>query len=484
MDVYTLSEVPAYWIGEGKGADYFRGFTVEPQDDYVEYSEPRHTTDYIFTEDLRQFVVDNSGGGGGSGSGDTSGLLATTYNLLDESKIDWDFTGSYIFLNAGYYIPVEPNETYVCNLYKSTFRFYNSSYTEIYRETPVKPFTGVTAPAEALWLRVSWGISASGLSQVRPIMVYKTDSVESSQDDVKSYISHFEIQPDLVNGDIFTHAAPESLNAEILNMARQVSVRAFNKTRNAIRVGTFNIYLPRGRNHWELLKKECQDFSLDILAMQEISNVAERRVQRYLSNNNWQFLYGSRSEFDGVYPQQGIVSAYEIVSTELYTMSTNRTYVKCVINLPKYKKHPHQFTLSIYSFHGNLTASNRVTEVNEMLATIANDTSDFIIVCGDTNAFVSEADAMGKRPSWEAWITGGFTPIHYGEFSTIAEPTNVETGIDQIFMGHNVSCANWDIVPSYDYTLIDSNGDEIPISDHCMIYADLVFDYEAVLASL
>lgn len=311
-------------------------------------------------------------------------------------------------------------------------------------------------------------------------MVYESDA--TSNDDRRDYVPPTKIIGNLVEGDIYGTAKPLSLDIDILTASQYRAVRALNHQRNAFRIGTFNIYVTRTQYHWGALKQELKDYSLDICAMQEVSNSIdrERYVQNFLTMNTWQFKYGSQAVFNDTASDKAVVSAYEIVSTELFTNSTGRTYTKTVINLPQYKRNAHQFTLSVYSAHLNLTASNRLVEASEILATVAQDTSDFIVICMDSNTFKSEADAHGKLPTWEAFISAGFTPIHYGEYSTVTDMTDTDTSIDQIFMGQDITCAYYDIVNSNDY-LVPISGQNLPISDHCMVYADLIFDFDALL---
>lgn len=411
-----------------------------------------------------------------------SDIIEDSENLIDESKFNWTAVSGYWYLEDGYYFPVTAGKKICTSVSKPTFQFYDSTYTQLSIAGAVNPYTLKDIPANAVWARMFINTGANTLSDIQgTIMVYEVDSTVTSNDDIRDYVPPTKIVGDLVEGDIYDTAKPESLDVDILTAAQYKAVRACNKMRNAFRIGTFNIYVARVRYHWSVLKQELKDHSLDICAMQEVSNASDRHLQNFLTLNSWQFNYGSQVEFDGTRADKAIVSAYEIVSTEYFTTETGVSYIKSVINLPQYKRSAHQFTLSVYSAHlSSSSASNRLTEVAAILATIAEDTSDFIIVCADTNAFATEADSDGKRPTWEAFITGGFTPIHYGEYITCTTDAH---SIDQIFMGSNISCADYEIVNSADYQ-VKISGSNYPISDHCMVYADLVFDFDAVLASL
>ena len=469
---------------------------------YIEYgdsSSDESDTEYEYTisDDVGDFAHDytlenytDSEPTDGSTNIVTSGGIKTALgkqfenscNLIDESKFDFTSTG-YWNLESGYYFPVTAGKKICASVAKPTFTFFDSEKVSISTERPTVAYSLVDIPEGAVWARMSINATANTLSKIQgKIMVYESDA--ATNDDRRDYVPPTKIIGNLVEGDIYNTAKPLSLDIDILTASQYRAVRALNHQRNAFRIGTFNIYVTRGSAHWGVLKQELKDYSLDICAMQEVNNTLDSRyVQNFLTMNTWQFKYGSQAVFNDTLADKAVVSVYEIVSTELYNTSTNRPYTKTVINLPQYKRNAHQFTLSVYSAHLNLTASNRLVEASEILATVANDTSDFIVICMDSNTFKSEMDAQGKLPTWEAFISAGFTPIHYGEYSTVTDMTDTSKSLDQIFMGANITCADYDIVNSNDYPVTIS-GQELPISDHCMVYADLIFDFDAVLAIL
>lgn len=493
IDIYNCSD-PDVKVGMTFG---------ESSNTYIPYGESEESTEeteyeYAYADELGDYAynyaVENHTDEKPTAGSDkfvTSGGIADaigeyfegSYNLIDESYFDWTDVGGYWYLKAGYYFPVTEGQRICSNVAKPYFQFYDESKTFISQEGVVMPYTLVNIPADAVWCRMFINTSANYLPNIQgKILVYETNSDITSNDEVRPYVPPQKIIGNLVEGDIYETARPNNLNTDILNAAQYKAIRALNHQRNAFRIGTFNIYVPRGQKHWEVLKGELKDFSVDICGFQEVSNVSDgtRILQNYLTSNNWQFAYGSQALIDQVYPDKAIVSAYEIVSTNYYVTSTSRGYIRSVINLPKFKEVNHQFTLSVYSCHLGLAAADRLIEVAEILQTISTDTSDFIIVVADTNAFEDEADEHGKRPTWEAFINGGFTPIHYGESDTV---TGGGTSIDQIFMGANISCLYYDVVDSNKYT-VTIDGNTVPISDHDFVYADLQFNYWAVIQGL
>ena len=509
--VYTLSAMPSYWIVGGKPQTLEMGITSEPSETYVPYADPIILPpSYEFSDELNSHIGTVANDALGSIASATSNDIGKvpsvksvsdnmvaefefkdmnsqfeqSANLIDETKFIWTAVGGYYGLEPGYYFPVIGGKKICASVSKPTFRFYDNDYTQISYIGTVVPYELVDVPDDAVYARMSINASAQTVeSMIGTIMVLQAPADTPTNDYRIDYVPPTKIKGDLVEGDIYATAKPLTLDIDILTASQYKAVRAVNKMHNAFRIATFNIYVTRGSAHWKVLKQELKDHSIDICAMQEVVNLETRHVQNFLTWNTWQFKYGSQAVFDGVRPDKAVVSVYEIVSTEFYTMSDNRTYTKTVINLPQYKRNAHQFTLSVYSAHLSLSSSERLTEASEILATVANDASDFIVICMDSNTFKSEMDEHGKLPTWEAFISGGFTPIHYGEYSTITDMSDTSQSLDQIFMSNHITCIDYEIVNSNDYPVTIS-GSDVPISDHCMVYADLSFDFDAVLAEL
>lgn len=501
----TLASVPTYWKIEGKGYPTVSiGMTAEPSETYVSYVEPVIYYGYRYADDLDEHIAEMANtaiGGFATATLDdigktpkiksvsdgrvteweffgTDSYFEPSYNLIDMTQFKSSPVGGYWVLNDDYYFPVTEGKKICTSAYKLNFIFYDATYTRISSAGVVSSYIFIDIPTGATWAKMT--INASSTVTLNPKMVvYEVDSTIASNDDRREWVPQTKIVGNLVEGDIYNTAKPLNLSHDILTASVYKAVRALNHQRNAFRIGTFNIYVSRQRNHWDVLKQELKDHSLDMCVMQEVNNNVSngRYVQNFLTLNTWQFKYGSQSVFDGTASDKATVSVYEIVSTELFTLSTNRTYTRTIINLPRYKEIRHQFTLSLYSIHLHLTKSSRLTEIAELLAVVAQDTSDFIVIAGDTNTFDSEADAQGKREAWEAFVTAGFTPIHNGESGTTCGGGE---SLDQIFMGPNVSCLFYDVISSNDYPVVINNS-EVPISDHDLVYADLAFNFDAFL---
>jgi hypothetical protein len=90
-------------------------------------------------------------------------------------------------------------------------------------------------------------------------------------------------------------------------------------------------------------------------------------------------------------------------------------------------------------------------------------------VLGDTNA-------PAPHSEWDLWRNAGYTPVNTGNLTTTINGGS----LDNIFIPQNVTCKNVHVVPSRNYTITIS-GNDVPLSDHNMIFADLQFDFDSLL---
>ena len=132
-------------------------------------------------------------------------------------------------------------------------------------------------------------------------------------------------------------------------------------------------------------------------------------------------------------------------------------------------------------------------EITALLAIMAQDTSDFIVVVADTNCFEGGLDIQNNtHVEWEMFRTAGYTPILPGIESTVtADQASThyhvdgdgtafcDTCYDQIFVSSHITAEGYKVVDSNLYPVPSANN--APVSDHCMIYADLKFDFDAIM---
>lgn len=414
-------------------------------------------TDDEPTQDSTNFV---------KSGGVISYLLKETYNLIDPLWFDWsDASADYITLKTGLYIPVEAGRVLLSNAEKVRYTFYNSEKVSIDTVGSAVAYAPVAIPSNSAYMTCVLNNQSSGyIPSDHKIVIYYSDNTASPRDDIRDYIGHMNLQGMRGSNEIFDYYAPTALDKEVLQMAKYSAVRNINFCNNVLRIGTFNMYNPRRDYGWKTAKKMFADFAVDIVGFQEVSNAGV--LTEFLKG--WQFT-------DGVtWTNRAIASHFKVLSYDTYSISvTNNTFMRAIIQLPRYADVINP-TLSVYDYHGiwdGGTPEKRAQEVSEILAVITQDTSDFIVVVGDTNA---------QSPSeWDTWRNAGFTPVHDGNgvITTIDEYC-----IDNVFYGSGITCKNYHVVPAEDY-LVTISGEDLPISDHDFVFADLQFDFDSLIRS-
>ena len=316
-----------------------------------------------------------------------------------------------------------------------------------------------------------------------------------------------------VSNNMFNFFYPESDNTEFVNAVKYYHKRAERQRNRVIRIGSFNKFVSRGRSNWSTIKQELADYSIDICGFQECSAIVSDgavtdQIGAYLQG--WQYK--------GYAPQdtvvdKALVSHWEITHTDLITLLTrdDGTTSNCIHALMTISQNNYysnvvsaDATLSVYCYHGSSGGKTiggtsyssyqvRQMEINALLAILAQDTSDFIVIVGDTNAFETGFDiATGTHHEWEMFRNAGFTPVLEGTESTVTATAQNKyfckadndkvyciCCYDQIFVGANITAETYGVVDSNLYP-VESLG-SVPVSDHCMIYADLKFDFDAVM---
>jgi len=412
--------------------------------------------------------------------------FATTYNLLDERKIDWDSTGNDYAMKPGEYVPVQGGKTVMCNRGIGSFRTYDSSGNE----TSVGNFgkwSPIVIPADAVSCRFTLWKSTFPEGDKTPTVLYYDEMVYPLDGVDKLPVPMAQFNGWDINKNIYDYAIPE-LDSNIVRMMKTFAIREINRQRDAFRIGTFNIYINRVQTNRPIVKKELETYGIDMCCFQETQNTngsQQMNIGEYLTGG-WQFRYFNTNPAI-VHPTSGqtIVSNYEIISSEevMFEANNENAYVKCVIKMPRYKHYINgDTTLSLYTYHGTVTSDAiREQEVTQMLAAIATDTSDFIVVTGDTNDFSGSPNYRYDR--WAQFEAAGLTPVHRGDSSTI-EDDNVHMSIDNIFISDKIKCLYYNVIPSWQWMYTPPNAQApVPVSDHDLVYADLQFDFEAALAA-
>lgn len=261
----------------------------------------------------------------------------------------------------------------------------------------------------------------------------------------------------------------------------QETVYQINKTRSAMRIGTYNAYSAgQAQTNWACIKKQLMDFGLDICAFQEVrdplNTVGTNKVWAD-EMTSWQFPYASSN--GALYPvnERVALSKYEIVSSweQQYERNgtDNRFLAKFEILLPAYQDRigSDQLKLSVYSTQLEVASKDvAYAEAQEMLSIVATDKNPFIAICMDTNDF-----SIDKR-IWKLIEDAGFTKCINPLSQTTRDQNDI---IDQIFVNENMNPLNCDVINSKRY-MYYKNGNNVAVSDHDLCFADIQFLYDNI----
>ena len=460
---------PAYFVfggtGYTEGGSIDRGFTQgEYKTSYVEYASPTKT--YVYTKELNNHI---------SGYTETlhNDLLKPSENLLDYGKINWNLESGYYYLEEGYYMPVSEGDVVETNIESGAYEFYDSSYALISGSYGfANVYVPITVPENAIWMRVHY--QNGFISEGDPAMIWKARSETSAPYERPIYRPNLKYNAKYADSDIFDYAVPSSLTQGIMRMARFAALRVTNERQSAFRFATFNTYVSRSDSGFSQIREMALDYALDFIGCQECYYPGTKLQSAMYQ---FQFPYGSQAVLDQSNNNipVPVVSRFEITAVEDIALQESRHCLKVTMNIPQNKHYPRVPTLSVYNYHGSLSRANRLIEIQTMLDEIAEDTSDFIIIMGDTN---SEVDQQGHRQSWDMWENAGFTAVHHGESPTFPNPdSSTRSSMDNIFVSSHINVLGYDIIRSTNYPV----GNNLPLSDHDLVFADLQFDFDAVL---
>ena len=406
---------------------------------------------------------------------------ALTDNLLDDRKIDWTPQGNYYKLKYGEKIPVTGGRTIICNKRMYELKWYdlNGAATSVGNYNQQTPYT---LPDGAVAITFGVGVGNSDFQVPEDgygvIYLYYTDTLYPADDVERKPVPMAQINGYDISNNLYDQCIPDT-DSSIVRMMKTFAIREINHQRDAFRIGTFNLYINNTWTNRQTVKKELETYGLDICCFQEARAVdAESRpinIGDYLKG--WQFDYCNTNE-DTKRSTRSLVSAYEVLSSKevAFTDNTSNSYLHCVIQLPRYKDYADGLTtLSIYTYHGKVdSATTRTAEVAQILTAVAQDTADFIVVTGDTNDFSTNKDI------WAQFESAGLTPVHDGKSETVTERNN---SLDNIFISSNITCLYYDVINSGEWMYRPTpTSAEQAVSDHDLVFADLQFDFDSVIA--
>ena len=273
---------------------------------------------------------------------------------------------------------------------------------------------------------------------------------------------------------------------ELGRIIKSTGIREMNKTRDAFRFATFNIYgAGHNQRNWDCLKAMLQNFGIDFCACQEVDfpNGDDVNNNKVFADEmkSWQFPYCSTN--GDLYPtnERMLLSAFPVTSSHEWEFakwsSDRRCCAKYEVQLPLYKDRvgSDQIKMSIYNTQlevyptasGN--ATNRIAEAQEILDMIAEDENPFIAVLMDSNDFSPDKEI------WKMFTDAGFTYAIPIKTQTVAAQDNC---IDQIFVNKNMEVLNYDVINGGAYTFFWSDKMN-PVSDHDLCFADVRLDYDS-----
>lgn len=297
-------------------------------------------------------------------------------------------------------------------------------------------------------------------------------------------IGLFEQMNDYVQGENNSNIL---YSKELGKIIKSTIVKEMNKTRDALRIATYNIYgAGMAQKNWNVVKDQLKDLGIDFCACQEVKfpngDGDGAMYQKVFADEmkSWQFPYCSSN--GDLYPtnERMLLSRFPVLSSYEWEFakwsSDRRCCAKYEVQLPLYKDRvgSDQIKMSIYNTQlevyptntGN--ATNRISETQEILGMIAEDKNPFIVVCMDSNDFSPDKEI------WKMFTDAGFTYAIPIKTQTVTAQDNC---IDQIFVNANMEVLNYDVIHSnlYQYK---SGGVSSPVSDHDLCFADIRLDYD------
>ena len=147
----------------------------------------------------------------------------------------------------------------------------------------------------------------------------------------------------------------------------------------------------------------------------------------------------------------------------------------------------------MYTLHVTITTNaTKIAIAKELLGIISEDTSDFIVITGDTNDFT---DVEADKAFWRTMEAGGFAPCIPIDTKTVTQDNISQesdeypekqwrwNSIDQIFVSDNIECIGYNVINTKDIyneagNISGATDNQPALSDHDFVYADLKFKYD------
>jgi hypothetical protein len=432
--------------------------------------------------------------------------------------IDYEDVTNTSGLAIAKYFPLSEGQTLFTNYILGHIYFYDSDKELISHKTsPTFKYSGNIAPEGCAYARILVALKPSdtqtktdgyiySFEEIKNLMVWVKTCGEIKMGPPPTVYPARQISGENISPDFFDKAEPSMEDSYFLSAMKCMAIRECNAREHTMRFGNFNMYLMMTTGGWDLTKRMLMDYGVDFCGFEEVTtgfSIYTVDLAKYLQS--WQFPYGFyTNQTDGnASIDKSLVSRYEVLSSTKLTLSSsqsNNTLLNCKIKLPRYMDvvNPDRI-LSVYVGHFPIAQSaTKIAFAQELLGIIAEDDSDFVVICSDSNDFGTTVET---KDYWNTLANGGFRPAIPPSGKTItadnigAEEAETKNFIDQFFISDNIEMRNFGVKNTRnDYAvpgshISDGNADGTQkyvdaLSDHDFVWADLYFDYSKTRAGL
>lgn len=410
------------------------------------------------------------------------------------------------------FIPVESGQVLHCNKLTWPGAYYDANKNYLGKLTGMTDTLGFIVPEGCAYVRlIIQGTNATptpsnkigSVEDMKDLMIWVTES-QQTKNPIPRYIDvPYKLDGRMLSDNYFDTVVPSMNDSEFLSAMKCMVIREMNKRDHAYRFATFNMTVSVGLNGWDIIRRMLMDCGADFCGFNELTHQGNNDITEFLKG--WQFPYGFNDISDeGTFSRKAFASRYEVISGERLmcpSATSNQEYLVCKVRLPRYLDVYNPFRiLSVYVIHFPITsADNKVEVANDILAKIATDTSDFIVIMGDTNDF---SDLESGKVFWRTFEASGFRPTIPIDTKTVTQD-NIGTdsdeypekrwrhhSIDQFLVSDNIEVVSYNVINTKDAyndppCLVNGATDNLPaLSDHDFVYVDLKLNYDTPRSGL
>lgn len=406
-------------------------------------------------------------------------------------------TGEFIAGNAitpVKYFPISEGQTLTANVGILSGAYYNSDKEYIGAIGVMSSNPGWVCPAGCAYVRLNlFGISSE--EDLKKVTVKTiTYSVPNARaEKIQNPVPKYQINGLQISHNYLDKVVPSMVDSSFLSAMKCLAIREANEREHAFRIGNFNMYVGNATRGWDLTKKMLMDYGCDFCGFEEV-NTSGGELGAFLQS--WQFPYAflTNKTDGGTVLDKAFVSRFPISSSEKKYYQYNSEdigYLNCKIALPRLLDVYNPFrTLSVYVVHLSITTSSYKANIaSQILATIASDSSDYVIIFGDMNDMGTTEET---KTYWRAFEASGFRPVLPITSKTITQDSLTvgsedpsekwrEMALDQFCVSSNIDIKRYGVVNTkdgYGDASVQTIDDTPCLSDHDFVWCDLVFKDE------